>query len=746
MKLFVYGDCVSRDAVNFLDTSRIELVSYCARSSLASSFLSEPINDLWSHNLSSDFQKRMVNYDLTKEIPSLIRSKEFDVLFLDFMVERHSLVKLDCDKFVTLTNELSKSGFSLDSNFEIIEPFSNEAYFLWQKGWEELVKILCQCGSLHKILINELYLSEVMDSGEDINQYSNADIAHANSYFKKVYTRVRKDLNECQIIKYDSSDFVASKNHVWGVSPFHYIKKLYLKSSSRIFDYYFRKNERPMLEHELVSFSNNAYDLSAKKDSVYLHENANEFLHQSKFYNGIHSIKYRSNRLDIRLSNFEYFDQFDQVIVCMSGAITNRGDKKAPFFSGSGIAGTLKVPMISVSDPTLSIDPNITLSWYAGNRDWPNLNIDLAELIKGFYKKGKTSIIFGGSGGGFAALAIASSLDIPAKIFIWNPQTSIADYNKKFVTNYIKTAFSYNNLYSSDYERLESSRILHDLKRVEVPSIVDIFYVQNKTDWHYEKHAKPFLNVNGVDSNTTSISNNFSFFLSDYSGGHAPLDKDVIRSVLSVLTKFDDRMLSFNQIVEIFENKSIKLLFNTNNFSESIQSFEYPEFDVEVEYHGNLAVVGILTDSGVPCDYCFYFLIDGVKEKVTSYSNKNYAYFDATSVKLDSKIEVMAYLRTESERNFKKFELDFNRPKCADDVDYDFREDVGDFDRSWISGDSNFVSLPYSGTKIYLDNIGIDWNIVFDSNSDNMWFYSLEFCGRLYQYWLDSLDESPLVI
>jgi hypothetical protein len=256
--------------------------------------------------------------------------------------------------------------------------------------------------------------------------------------------------------------------------------------------------------------------------------------------NGLHRLlSPRGHHIDVLLEGFSASYDSKNILVCFSGAITNRKNKIPPFFSGASIAKDLSIPLISFSDPTLEIDENTSLAWYAGNsheRQYFKIMAEYIDLIS--EKEKKKPILFGGSGGGFAAIATCSEMNAAADLMVWNPQTSIADYDKTHVANYIKTAFGV-TLLDGFYEFLNSTIPIHDLKTIKIPENKRIIYLQNSSDWHTKKHCLPFMKKQCDDwspigkSLFASQNEKIIIYIGDWGVGHTPPPPQSIRSLIA---------------------------------------------------------------------------------------------------------------------------------------------------------------------------------------------------------------------
>ena len=91
MRVLIFGSCVSRDAFDFVTDGSVSIVDYYARSSFASAFHPDPVEDRFSADLASSFQRRQVRRDFSKTFPHAVRTSNFDLLLVDFTDERFQL-------------------------------------------------------------------------------------------------------------------------------------------------------------------------------------------------------------------------------------------------------------------------------------------------------------------------------------------------------------------------------------------------------------------------------------------------------------------------------------------------------------------------------------------------------------------------------------------------------------------------------------------------------------------------------
>ncbi len=111
-----------------------------------------------------------------------------------------------------------------------------------------------------------------------------------------------------------------------------------------------------------------------------------------------------------------------RVPVFFAGAVTNRANRPGPFFSGHTISASQGLPAILIADPTITDHPELSLGWYLGCDRFDALGA-IARLLRRLAARyGCRFLLVGGSGGGYAALAIAERLEGCASVLCWNPR------------------------------------------------------------------------------------------------------------------------------------------------------------------------------------------------------------------------------------------------------------------------------------------------------------------------------------
>jgi len=637
-KLLIFGSHVSRDILNFSDENRINLVKYFARSSIGSIYGKVIRNIDYIENLESEFQKRIVSYDLNKDFVENIGSLEYNLLFMDFIDERFDLYILEDSSLCTLSTELLSTDFLKYNTGRIVKSGSDEHYKIWEKGWKTFIEHLNFLGITNCLYIQETYWSLSDSSGSDYsyNNYSKDKIKKANLYLSKLYKRAKKDLSPNQFLKPSKENIVGKDKHKWGRSPFHYIDNYYHEILSLLLN---------AMDISQKKVSNKAYDPYALHYPVITYSNVDKYFQKASYINGIHHIQIIENHyLDIYISGLEELKikQNNYILVGFNAAVSNRNGKRAPFFSGLGISSRLKMPIISIADPTLELDENLSLAWYAGNRyieDLPKLISKILDTAALYFNM--HLLLFGGSGGGFAALTQSTLLKQNSIVLVWNPQTSIENYPQKYVSEYDNIAFK-NKKETLDKKNIFTNKVIHNICNYNIKSNIQILYLQNIDDWHLQDHALPYMNIFKMTKygNATFLSDTgkLAMYFGKWGVGHIPPPVLLIEKIIKDLTNTSNNVYvawSLDQGIKDLINPEplITLNHNENNFPYKI---DYKETNNKFFINCNIPI-------GEKLELAYYLLEDGIKTQVKWYSSE-YSYL-FSNINMNSKLEIIIFIK-----------------------------------------------------------------------------------------------------
>lgn len=209
-------------------------------------------------------------------------------------------------------------------------------------------------------------------------------------------------------------------------------------------------------------------------------------------------------------------------LVTFSGALTPN-ITELPAFVGWGTTRHLRSNVLMVSDPSLAIDPQLRLGWYAGSSRQPDLQKQLTQIIARFAGRSRV-VLFGASGGGFASLEQARRI-AGSVALVSNPQTDILRYYPREVERYLSIAWG------STVDDAPELPFAHEVvSGYREPVDASVIYLQNASDqFHIDNHEAPFRE--GLHSD-----NRVQFVRGAFGDGHVGPDKEQFMRLFSEVT------------------------------------------------------------------------------------------------------------------------------------------------------------------------------------------------------------------
>lgn len=226
MKYAVFGSCVTRDIFSILE--RDELVNeYRSRCSLhsytAPPIPLEQIPDL--SEMSSDFQRRMVQLDFSK---STISNDEQVPIVVDFIDERFNVLNYG-NSLITESNEFQK-----------IAKENSQYTLAFKRGIQEETQFREAC---RKFRLMHQGVPVILHSSRWATHFSTDAGLEALDKEKYIETMNRSlemyedifvdEVSPIGVVRVSPSLRIADKEHRWGLAPFHYIREYY-ESAFRI--------------------------------------------------------------------------------------------------------------------------------------------------------------------------------------------------------------------------------------------------------------------------------------------------------------------------------------------------------------------------------------------------------------------------------------------------------------------------------------------------------------------------------
>lgn len=184
--------------------------------------------------------------------------------------------------------------------------------------------------------------------------------------------------------------------------------------------------------------------------------------------------------------------------VIMHGAVVRARDRY-PRFDRVGTSVASEDSFVSFADPTLTIDPALTLGWFTGTRAWDPVPTMLDVVRRAAAASGAEAVVLiGGSGGGFAALKLGARL--PGSFaFVFAPQTSTAQYRGKHFPALVSAAYALDGDGAATAVYEEFPGRFEVLTDYASGTLNRVYYLQNINDaGHVGDHYNPFRRAIGL--------------------------------------------------------------------------------------------------------------------------------------------------------------------------------------------------------------------------------------------------------
>lgn len=225
----------------------------------------------------------------------------------------------------------------------------------------------------------------------------------------------------------------------------------------------------------------------------------------------------------------------ETLVVALHGALGPEIER--PRFQYLRTMEKLGESTLFLADPTVEAHPKLRLGWYLGSSELPASDQyaayieHIAELIGA-----KRIILFGHSGGGFAAAAIAHRLK-NALAITFNAQTIISKY-APWATEQLRKAIFPQMPFDEVESRYAHLVNLLELYRQPSSSRLIAYQIVGDTN-HYENHWKPFARSLGVaEGGGKSRDGRYDFRVGTWGIGHAgPQGPEIRRIVINAITQ-----------------------------------------------------------------------------------------------------------------------------------------------------------------------------------------------------------------
>lgn len=223
-----------------------------------------------------------------------------------------------------------------------------------------------------------------------------------------------------------------------------------------------------------------------------------------------------------------------RLFVLFSGA-ASRDKVNPPVFQRWKWADRFPGHVLYVSDPALYEHERLGLAWYVGvgSKDpLPFIAQTVHELAAYLKIKPKRTVMYGSSGGGFAALRMQDFLDGVTSVAI-NPQVTLRKYNKGLVNHYLTLC------HDTQFDRFDFEGNANRFDLLANPKTTKnrLILVQNVLDkGHYENHFSAYCRMLGIRTDAATKKGRVKTILFSHKRGHLQAEtSDVFTEIMNAV-------------------------------------------------------------------------------------------------------------------------------------------------------------------------------------------------------------------
>lgn len=231
-RVFIYGSCVTRDAVPWFADYDLEMVGYVARQSLLSAFRRANSKEFDLSKISSNFQRRMSKNDIEGNLRFDLRRSQPDAVFWDICDERLTVRKLPSGGMITQSQDYVTAGMHPGPLGPHLRFGTDEHYALWNRGLEQLLAVMDQMGLAGKLFLNATPWALEDEFGENHN--GQAETAREFNERAARYLSLANGSGVKVVVTEQGDAISRTQGHAWGPAPFHYVDATYKKMLSNL--------------------------------------------------------------------------------------------------------------------------------------------------------------------------------------------------------------------------------------------------------------------------------------------------------------------------------------------------------------------------------------------------------------------------------------------------------------------------------------------------------------------------------
>lgn len=226
-RVFIYGGCTSRDAVEQYADYDLELHSYIARQSLISAYRPAAAKLFDARNIKGTFQRRMLAGDIIGTLPQHLEENaaEIDLIVWDLMIERVGVQKVASGGMITRNGTPRAEGVARNAIGGSYEFGTDPHFRQWEWAFAKFQETLDQLKLRDHTIVNATPWAQYNKHGDRTQSDSDMTPEWFNGNVER-YWRAIEDAG-IKVARIPQAGAIADPDHQWGPAYFHYVPGTY---------------------------------------------------------------------------------------------------------------------------------------------------------------------------------------------------------------------------------------------------------------------------------------------------------------------------------------------------------------------------------------------------------------------------------------------------------------------------------------------------------------------------------------
>ncbi|WP_120520428.1 DUF6270 domain-containing protein [Arthrobacter celericrescens] len=494
LKVFSYGGGPASAIVDHFPAGAVQQAGLVSRQSLISA-MGGPSRMALADSAARPAAVRVLQADIASSLRNDVEARlpGIDLVLWDLFDERFGVDRLSDGTYLTRSPERIKHVSAGSGAMRTI-PFGTDEHFgLWREAAERFTGFLARKALLLRTYVLDLAWAHTDENGLDAELPFGLSSDEANARFSRYASYLRD--RGVQVLTHSRT--WTSRTHQWGPAPYNLHDAVYREVAEELLSRLPGElTEPPAVPAAVVPAQAFPAHDERHKAPILVWAGLDDFdaSREGRTHHRVAPAAGQSYGLCSLIQN----NGSDTLLVISHGAL-NREKYSLPRFEWLATLEGRPENLMFLADTALEPHDDLELAWFTGSAA-DDLTERYAELVKRAARQlGARKIVFmGGSGGGFASLALAARTP-GSRALVFNPQTNVRKYWLKSVRNYTKRLYPE---FASE-KQLTGLGARCDLAAAyaAAPQLEhQVLYVQNDDDPHHlENHLGPFAAALGME-------------------------------------------------------------------------------------------------------------------------------------------------------------------------------------------------------------------------------------------------------